>query len=297
MADGYGDSVFNRISFFPELCHGSKTVQIVRMFLDSGALRRFAQQTYPSNAILRFQPFGLRMFFVVLACSMSLGCTLPEGITKHCAHNFDDAFVAEMNKQDPKYALTTLAFTQLKEAYFAYTPGIPANCGNETMLETLYKKTMLRANITVPPAVLTVTTFGTCKVFKTTLPPMTVTSGPPNDEYPEGQPCLLPYGANVGTDILGPPGDDDLGIQPVWLMHLCAACGQEKKRDGTPLDVCKGCGKRKFCSELCEKRHWNIHKVVCEYPKEEMKKFLDSVPINFKGDVHSHKLAMKMARG
>jgi hypothetical protein len=47
----------------------------------------------------------------------------------------------------------------------------------------------------------------------------------------------------------------------------CGGCGVNNKEDGKALLVCARCKDRKYCSTMCQKKHWKAYKNVCEPAK------------------------------
>jgi hypothetical protein len=46
--------------------------------------------------------------------------------------------------------------------------------------------------------------------------------------------------------------------------NACAACGKEKRDDGSTLLLCARCRTEKYCSTDCQKKRWKAHKKNCE---------------------------------
>jgi len=44
----------------------------------------------------------------------------------------------------------------------------------------------------------------------------------------------------------------------------CGGCGVDHRPKGKNLLTCSKCMKRMYCSTACQKKHWKIHKKVCE---------------------------------
>ena len=47
----------------------------------------------------------------------------------------------------------------------------------------------------------------------------------------------------------------------------CGGCGVASRPKGEALLACGKCKNRKYCSTSCQKKHWKIHKKVCESAK------------------------------
>ncbi|KAI4619651.1 hypothetical protein J4E83_005506 [Alternaria metachromatica] len=50
----------------------------------------------------------------------------------------------------------------------------------------------------------------------------------------------------------------------------CGGCGVEHRPKGKNLLTCSKCLNRKYCSVACQKKHWKIHKKVCEPAKKSL---------------------------
>lgn len=47
--------------------------------------------------------------------------------------------------------------------------------------------------------------------------------------------------------------------------NVCGGCGEIKGKDGTNLLECGGCRKHRYCSKACQKHHWKVsHKEFCK---------------------------------
>lgn len=45
---------------------------------------------------------------------------------------------------------------------------------------------------------------------------------------------------------------------------VCPGCDAESGKAGKSLLVCATCKNRKYCSSACQKKHWTVHKKLCE---------------------------------
>lgn len=45
---------------------------------------------------------------------------------------------------------------------------------------------------------------------------------------------------------------------------VCASCSKRRGKNGGELLQCSKCKDRKYCSFDCQKKHWNVHKKVCQ---------------------------------
>ncbi len=128
------------LSLFAESCYGSRAVEISRKFLDSGALRDFVVKDIIPAAGGAWNTEVTLRFHLVLACAMSLGCTLPEEMTALCGDDMFGPEALEAVKKTPEGSLNVRAFIQLRDAYASYVPGIPAKYGNESYQEGFAKR-------------------------------------------------------------------------------------------------------------------------------------------------------------
>ncbi|KAF1920420.1 hypothetical protein BDU57DRAFT_561540, partial [Ampelomyces quisqualis] len=81
----------------------------------------------------------------------------------------------------------------------------------------------------------------------------------------------------IGMNVLSPGGLFDTGMGNSWSSAIvkelrdkhnkpdaCAACGVGEAETGKNLLLCSRCKDRKYCSPACQKKHWKIHKKLCE---------------------------------
>ena len=55
------------------------------------------------------------------------------------------------------------------------------------------------------------------------------------------------------------------------MKDMCAACGITRKN--IALQACSACGKRFYCSKVCQRKHWHIHRAMCSHtPKAKPRK-------------------------
>ncbi|KAF2105443.1 hypothetical protein BDV96DRAFT_678206, partial [Lophiotrema nucula] len=81
----------------------------------------------------------------------------------------------------------------------------------------------------------------------------------------------------IGMNVIGPGGFFNTGmgdsttseiIKELRSKHdkpgACGNCGIENGQDGRALLNCSRCKNRKYCSKECQKKHWKVHKKVCD---------------------------------
>ncbi|KAK5164138.1 telomere length regulation protein [Saxophila tyrrhenica] len=215
-----------RLSVYAELCYGSGSVEIVRRWLEGGALERLV------TAWVRDQPNPTPevryRFHVLLACVMSVGCKLSQDMIELTEMIFAPDVEGMVRRIDANWCHKALALAQLKYAYNRYAPPKPVKYRNEKPLETA-------ARWTIPPTYkgrdLLLPDMGPTRVWTKTY----------------GFVRLLKIRTSNKTTLAEtvlPPSDQALRLLPVFPNDTCAACGRIKKTDGGALLVCGRCGDR-----------------------------------------------------
>ncbi|KAK3700791.1 hypothetical protein LTR37_015763 [Vermiconidia calcicola] len=238
-------SLPNRFSINAEFCYGTHSVEIVRKYLDSGALLQLLENDFFRDRC--WDGDDLYRFTVLGACAMSLGCTLPLDMKERLEKHLRPAYVKVVQERQPTGLLKPLGRAQMKKALANYKDGEPYIYGNKTMLEHNCTRMF--------PGETTLKEVGSSKIIE-----------------------IKQKDGRVIPSMIGPPQDEELGLTPIHPHHLCATCGAEKQADGGELLGCARCQDRKYCSKGCQKRHWKFHKPICTRDAEEMRKFMDSNP-------------------
>lgn len=242
----------NRLSIWAEQNYGIKSVEVVRKYLDTGVLLDHLNDKF-WNGDRCWGGDDYYRFNVLAACVMTLGCTLPSEM-RDCLEKQQHPKYQQLIKQS-EFRLKPLARAQMKKAVATYKDGEPYDFGNSP--------TFLEASINMMfPGKTRITALGNSKLVE-----VTQTNG------------------KVIPQIVGPPSDDEVGLKTVHANHLCAYCGAENRRDirdgkNEALLHCGRCQDRKYCSKECQKKQWKQHKVICMRPLEQMKKFMDSIPLD-----------------
>lgn len=81
----------------------------------------------------------------------------------------------------------------------------------------------------------------------------------------------------IGMNVLSPGGLFDTGLGNSWSSTVvkelcekhnkpdaCATCGVGEAEAGKSLLLCSRCKDRKYFSPASQKKHWKIHKKLCE---------------------------------
>lgn len=250
------DSTPNRFSINAEFCYGSRSIEIMRKYLDSGVLEDYLHQRFFKTD--RCLTGGdAQTVATIGACAISLGSQLPEKLAHHLELMMQPAYARHMKEKNPNGAMTTRARLQLKEALSAYRPGTRYSYSNKTFLEASMSRMLPIKGAKVDR----VFEAGSSKIIVMKLP--------------NGQ--TLPQ-------VIGPPSDEEVGQTPIHPNHVCGGCGEAQGEKGGELQVCSRCRDRKFCSRECQKKAWKTHKIICSQPAARMSAFLDSIPLDFVDD-------------
>lgn len=242
----------NRFSILAELCYHPKSIEVTRKDLDSGVLADYFAKVYADDDRC-WDGYDYRRYHVLVACAMTLGCTIPNDVMQLMHTMQNPVYLKAMRERQSDWALPRLANQQLRKALAVYKAGTPYDFGNTTMLEASMAKMGLGTT--------TVKELGSRKVVELKLK--------------SGQ--VIPH-------MVGPPADEEIGLKTIYANHLCAECGAASKDGGQELDRCASCKDRKYCNKGCQKRHWKMHKIICTRPADQMAKFLASIqPIDFGG--------------
>lgn len=242
----------NRFSINAEFNYGTYSVKIVRDYLDSGVLLQCLEDDFWKNDRCWSEDDVYR-FHILAACAMSLGCTLPAKMKESIESMQHPAYVELLKKQGPTGLLKPHARVQLKKALAEYKDGEPYNYGNKTLLEV--------SATGMFPGKTTIQEFGSSKII-------TVTQA----------------NGSVMPQVVGPPSDEEMGLEAIYPNEVCATCGAQEAEAGRELKVCARCKDRKYCGNACQKKHWKMHKIICMRPVEEMKTFMASIPPDFKSN-------------
>lgn len=99
----------------------------------------------------------------------------------------------------------------------------------------------------------------------------TMMSGGPSEDdrmYPESM--LMNVQSPFGLPPLSEESLQNIRNKIAEGKHgekVCGGCGAKDGVNGTILQSCAKCKKRKYCSKECQKGHWTLHKKVCEAPE------------------------------
>jgi hypothetical protein len=164
------------------------------------------------------------VYVLLGACAMTLGCQLP------------DAYVSMLKKVYTEGGLMRDALKQMRKALFGpdgFKNGVPYDFESKDLVET--------AN---------------------------------SMDEKKSAPSSLPW---IGMNVMSPGGIFNTGmgnsttsltIKELRAKHnnpeACGSCGVKIGKGGKPLLQCARCKDRKYCGAECQKKHWKIHKKVCD---------------------------------
>ncbi|KAJ4340756.1 hypothetical protein N0V95_007430 [Ascochyta clinopodiicola] len=231
-ASGKSDEEVGRI--YLSIHGGGSHPDIVREHLDSGILVNFIKT---KEAKMLSIPDGTQdqqleyMFrdpcyaYVLLgACAMTLGCHLP------------DSYIAMLKIVYTEGGLMPDALKQMRKALFGpdgYTNGELYDFESKSLLETADAM----------------------------------------DDDLDSKPSGLGFKL---MNVMSPGGIFNTGMgnstDSVVMKELrnklhnpeaCAECSARHGQDGSTLLQCARCKDRRYCSSVCQKKHWKIHKKLC----------------------------------
>jgi hypothetical protein len=229
--DGEEDEGYVHLSLSANYCSDP---ELVRKHLDSGVLAKLVAKKQKKVDALGTKPldiFDPRYELVLLgACAMSLGCTLPPSFKDHLKKNYKSV------------GLMRDAVKQMDKALNGpdgFTDGKPYEFDSPGLLETVNR------------------------------------GGPPEEDlmYPGGNGGfrMLNVQAPFGLPPLSDQALQDIRDEVQEGKHgddACGGCGAKEGENGSALQSCSKCKKRKYCSKECQKGHWKLHKKVCQVPEE-----------------------------
>ena len=60
-------------------------------------------------------------------------------------------------------------------------------------------------------------------------------------------------------------GLDYMVVALLRTQSLCAACGLSPEKKGVKkFQMCSGCKDSRYCSSVCQKAHWKLHRTACK---------------------------------
>ncbi|KAF2448579.1 hypothetical protein P171DRAFT_461372 [Karstenula rhodostoma CBS 690.94] len=201
---------------------------IVRQHLDSGVLVDLIKE---KKAAMLAPPSKWSFLqdpcyaYVLLgACAMGLGCSLPA------------EYLIMLKMVYTEGGLMPGALKQMRKALFGpdgFTNGVPYDFESKSLIETANSMS--------------------------------------DEDYKPN-----PFGY-VGMNVIGPGGLFNTGmgdsstsavIKELRAQHAkpdaCGGCGATAQANSSALMQCGKCKVRRYCSAACQKKHWKVHKKVCD---------------------------------
>lgn len=223
---GEEDEVDIGYSLYRNLCSDPDKI---RKHLDSGVLAQlFAkyQTKLPEKAVGGYHKDGYK-FILLGACAMSLGCHIPHSTMSLIRRHYKSV------------GLMRDALTQMEKALnsrIGFKDGEPYDFGSLGLHDTMAKGGPPKADRIYPHML--------------------------NVEAP-GQ--LIP--AKVMREMSQQLRKEmDQPVENKYGYDVCGGCGAKDGMGGASLLACGKCKKRKYCGTECQKKHWKLHKQVCEAP-------------------------------
>ncbi|KAL1597178.1 hypothetical protein SLS60_008760 [Paraconiothyrium brasiliense] len=208
--------------------YGSSHPDVVRHHLDSGVLvdliTKKKAKMLAPSSEYDFFRDPCYELLLLGACAMGLGCTLPSD------------HLNMLRKVYTEGGLMPGALRQMRKALFGpdgFTNGVPYDFESKGLLETA--------------------------------------NSMDDDDHKPGASGF------VGMNVIGPGGFFGTGmgnsstspvIKELRAQHAkpnaCGGCGVKAQQSGAALLQCAKCKHRRYCSSACQKKHWKVHKKVCD---------------------------------
>jgi hypothetical protein len=243
------DGFHNHLSINADFCYGTGSVEIVRKYLNTGVLQNYYDKTYGQDRC--WDGTDATKYTVLGACLLTLGCVLPEKMLPKLESLMCPLYQAVVHQRQPDCyiaQMTPLARQQLLAAIDSYQPDRSYTYGNKHRFEA--KLTNAIADLG-PDHTTTIKDVGSTKVIE-----------------------ITKAGQTLFSQHIGVPSDSDLGLRACYPYNVCGGCGQSV----SAFQVCSGCKDRKYCSKQCQKKHWKMHKLVCQaLSKDAMDQYLESI--------------------
>ncbi|KAJ4300936.1 hypothetical protein N0V90_003025 [Kalmusia sp. IMI 367209] len=202
--------------------------EVVRQHLDSGVLVDLIEKKWAAMLAppnpLDFIRDPCYAYVLLGACFMTLGCELP------------DTYLNMLKKVYTEGGLMPDALKQMRKALFGpdgFINGVPYNFESKSLIETANSM---------------------------------------DDE--ERQPNRFGF---VGMNVMSPGGLFNTGmgdsstsvvIKELRAKHVhpdaCGGCGVQKGKGDKALMQCARCKDRMYCGVECQKKHWKVHKKLCD---------------------------------